>query len=280
MLIIDYLLKAIGDVEAMTPFEAPGWVPQLVKLGKLCVHAGLETSKHFSADLVPRKATRSFHWLATIVMATFTALAAGPGTNSAGGNLIPDGQEAQTITFGAIADQTLSGNTVVAWGDSLTVGNQDGTGVTYPKVLQSLYGQVVLNEGAGGNTSTQVLTRFQAVPGFWGDISLIWSGRNNVNSPSTVASDIATMISDIPSGTPFLVLSVTNGEYLGEGAGGATYSQIIGLNAALAASYPNNYLDIRGLLVSQYNRANPDDVIDHANDVVPYSLRAQSMRRH
>ena len=181
----------------------------------------------------------------------------------------------QTITFPAISNQTLAANTVVAWGDGLTTGNQDGTGVTYPNVLQSLYGQIVLNEGVGGNTSTQILTRFQGQPILSGDTTLIWSGRDNYTAPATVESDIATMISGLQPGTAFLVLSVINGEYTGEGAGGTYYNLLTGLNSALGSSYPDNYLDIRALLIAQYNPANPDDVIDHANDVVPYSLRAQ-----
>ena len=49
------------------------------------------------------------------------------------------------------------------------------------------------------------------------------------------------------------------------------------LNSALAATYPNNYFDIRSYLVSQYDPTNPLDVLDHENDVWPASLRAHNL---
>jgi len=49
---------------------------------------------------------------------------------------------------------------IVAWGDSLTAGNEDGTGVTYPNSLSTdLGGRLVTNKGVGGQTSTQIGVR-------------------------------------------------------------------------------------------------------------------------
>ena len=65
-------------------------------------------------------------------------------------------------------DDYLSGitnekNMVICYGDSLTQGNQDGTGNTYPNYLKSAiddpYTVTVLNRGSGGDTSAEIASR-------------------------------------------------------------------------------------------------------------------------
>jgi lysophospholipase L1-like esterase len=49
---------------------------------------------------------------------------------------------------------------ITTWGDSLTAGSEDGTGVSYPNQLAAdISGSVVTNEGVGGQTSTQIAVR-------------------------------------------------------------------------------------------------------------------------
>ena len=49
---------------------------------------------------------------------------------------------------------------ITAWGDSLTHGKEDGTGVSYPNQLAAdIPGSVVNDEGVGGQTSTQIAVR-------------------------------------------------------------------------------------------------------------------------
>ena len=71
--------------------------------------------------------------------------------------------------FWGISGGAGSGNTgstiVTAWGDSLTFGNQDSTGVTYPSELSRLLGQTVSNQGIGGQTSSQIAVRMNAYAG-------------------------------------------------------------------------------------------------------------------
>lgn len=169
---------------------------------------------------------------------------------------------------------TYSNN--VAWGDSLTDGNQDGSGVTYPNVLATLYGTpvAIINDGVGGNTSSQILTRFLAAPTTWGLGTLIWSGRNDYDNGALVQSNIATMVGDLT--TPhYLVLSIINGEYATyEYVGGVGYNQIVAINSALSSTYGSRYLDVRAMLVAAYNPANGADVLDHTHDVPPFTLRA------
>jgi lysophospholipase L1-like esterase len=54
---------------------------------------------------------------------------------------------------------TGTGSKVVCFGDSLTQGNQDGTGNTYPKYLGTLIGSSVYNAGVGGEDSLQIASR-------------------------------------------------------------------------------------------------------------------------
>ena len=169
---------------------------------------------------------------------------------------------------------------VAAWGDSLTYGTGAmgaASGTPYPSQLAALMGVSVFNGGVGGNTSTQIATRMLATPSLFGAFTVIWAGRNNYTDQSTVLADIARMVAALPTPKRCLVVGIINGN--GEPSGGGGYTQILADNAALAAIYtgPSNgtcgFLDIRSYLVSQYNSGNAADVIDHGNDVPPFSLR-------
>ena len=103
---------------------------------------------------------------------------------------------------------------------------------------------------------------------------IIWAGRDNFGTPAQVQSDIAAMVASLPPSAKFLILGVLNEE--GELSGTVDYQEVVSLNAALASTYGPNFLDMRSYLVSQYDPSNPVDLIDFANDVPPYSLRAQS----
>lgn len=162
-----------------------------------------------------------------------------------------------------------------AWGDSLTAGNG---GRPYPTSFSDLYGaQSMYNGGVGGDTSTQIKTRFLAA-GAMHNTQVIWAGRNNFGSPTTVQSDIAAMIAALPHDR-YLVLSILNQNASTEWSGSANYTSIIALNNALAASYGQRYVDIRGILVNNGLAmagltATAQDTADIANGVVPTSLRA------
>lgn len=157
---------------------------------------------------------------------------------------------------------------IYVWGDSLSVQE-------YPRTLRDLYKaqgvEIWVHEGGvGGETSTQIATRMLAKANHYSDIAIIWAGRNNYSSGATVKADIASMIAALGH-TRYLVLSVLNGS--SEILNSSGWISITTLNADLAALYPSNYLDIRSLLVAQYNPSIPADVTDHANDIPPTSLR-------
>lgn len=165
---------------------------------------------------------------------------------------------------------------VNAWGDSLTAGNQDGTGVTYPGVLGTLFspGISINNQGVGGNTSTQIATRFAAdLPYTAQKINVIWSGRNNFANSAQVQADIAAQVAAAPN-SKALVLSIIPAST--ETA--PNKAAIAALNSALQTTYGSkansDYLDVWSLLVAAYNPVNGVDVIDHTANVPPFTLRA------
>jgi hypothetical protein len=256
---------------------------------------------------------------------------------------------------------------VAAWGDSLTSGNEDGTGITYPNRLALLTGQTVTNLGIGGQTSSQIAVRMNAYAGepeqtfasaftipasgtvdvtfqtgfepvniqyhadypngvpltftvagqnYTGNVietgttyvftpapypaapvavpagtawtvvlpaginsgcAVIWAGTNNLLSPAQVQADDAAMVATVQQSTNcYLVMGIPNNDSPDEWKGTTYYDDIIALNNALSATYSpgNHYLDIRAAVIAQYDPNNPADVLDHANDVWPYTLRA------
>lgn len=125
--------------------------------------------------------------------------------------------------------------------------------------------------GVAGETSTQIATRFLAAStATRGQKTSIWAGRNNFSDPTTVKADIASMVAAF-TGLNYLVISVFNGA--GQGIGTTEYDTIIQLNKDLAATYGSHYFDMRAYFVAQYDPNNAQDVIDHAADITPTSLR-------
>lgn len=283
-----------------------------------------------------------------------------------------------------IAPVSSANNLTLVFGDSLTAGGEDGSGITFPNALSAAAGLPMLNLGVGGQTSSQIAVRSNAyagtasqqfaagftlptsgtvtitfpagfepcynvlgtysdyyqgipisftvsgttysgyctdngshvysfhpytypastvsVPSGTGYLSLystfnassangvvtqdirslmkgyviIWAGRNNLTSPAQVEADIAAMVSTVKAagGIP-VILSVINAE--GEPSGSTNYNDVIAINTSLSASYGANFIDVRSQQVAKYNPTNGADVLDHTNDIPPFSLRAQDM---
>jgi hypothetical protein len=172
-------------------------------------------------------------------------------------------------TFGV----NLTGFTIWAWGDSQTLGGNDGNAINYPNTLANALNVPVMNEGVGGNTSTQIAQRMLATPASFGpgNCNVFWAGSNNPTQISQILSDDASMVNALA--TPcYLILGDVN--FITYSIGTTIYQDLVAASASLAAAYPNNYLDIRELVVQAYNPSLPLDVANHANDVMPASLRA------
>lgn len=166
----------------------------------------------------------------------------------------------------APASVSLSPN-IAFWGDSLT-----------PPVALNLQvlvtGRTVFDGGFLGQTSTFISAQQLADTTMTTWINVFWWGHNNDTQPDTIKADTAASIAHLaPGNRAFVVLSVLNQAKDGELKGQPGYFTILQLNADLAALYPANYLDVRSLLVASYDPNNPQDVMDHQNDVLPSSLR-------
>ncbi|MGD0798680.1 MAG: fibronectin type III domain-containing protein [Acidobacteriaceae bacterium] len=204
--------------------------------------------------------------LSTNHSVTLTGLA--PGTNYVFEAV--SASPAGVSTFGA----NLGGFTIWAWGDSQTVGGKDGSNINYPNTLANILGVPVINEGVGGNTSTQIAQRMLATPASFGagNCNVIWGGSNNPTQVSQILADDASMVDALATPACYLVMGDVN--WVSTPIGTSTYNDIVATGEDLAAAYPNNYINIRELVVQDYNPSLPLDVADHANDVMPSSLRA------
>jgi len=101
-------------------------------------------------------------------------------------------------------------------------------------------------------------------------INVFWMGQNNFYDPQGVKSDIAKCIAFL-SRNKFIVMSLLNAG--DEGIGTSSYDQLAQINTDLAQAYPDNFIDIRKILINNYDPTNPLDVQDYNNDVPPSSLR-------
>jgi lysophospholipase L1-like esterase len=102
-------------------------------------------------------------------------------------------------------------------------------------------------------------------------INVFWVGHNNFYDPQAVIADIGHCI-DFLDSDRFIILSLLNTG--NEPPGSDPYLRKAQINDALAARYPDRYLDVRRILVEQYDPERADDVADHANDAPPASLRS------
>jgi lysophospholipase L1-like esterase len=179
------------------------------------------------------------------------------------------------LACGTVTDPGWATKNITAWGDSLTDGQPFSRAESFPTKLAALLpGRTVVNEGIGGETSTQILARMLADTSHRHDITILWMGRNNLGDPSRIEADVAAAVRSLGSDR-FVVLSILNGDLGGtEAKGTPGYETIVGINRSFALWYPHNYLDIRAYLVSLYDPTDPQDVSDHDMDIPPTSLRA------
>lgn len=175
----------------------------------------------------------------------------------------------------AVAQQPVE---IVAWGDSLTQGT-GGNGDSWPAWFTRLSdGITVINKGVGGQTSTQIKERMLADKDMHGKFTVIWAGRNNAfDQKGTVQADIAAMVAAL--GAPnFLVVGISNGaKEPKDGPARWKLTLIDKLNASLKETYGARFVDIRPILVEAYDPAQPQDAKDHADNVVPSSLRSDTL---
>jgi len=205
------------------------------------------------------------------------------------------GVAGQTSTEIGVREGGIPVNVTVAGG---VIPGTGGASITFPTgyepvtgggpaggvggTIQGVHGLVTLSAGVYTFTPTLTGSAVNApgTPKFVVDtpyasyLPVFWEGRNNVSAQPQVLADLAAQVASVPSGQTFLILSVTNDNATSEWSGGAGYNAILALNDQLENLYGANYLDIRKLLVSNYDPNSGVDVSDYQHDEPPTSLRA------
>jgi hypothetical protein len=104
---------------------------------------------------------------------------------------------------------------------------------------------------------------------------VLWAGRNDGDSLQTlILNNLNAMVAALPSPKHYVVLTLTNTNQDFEYIGNQGYNEILSINQAIEAQFPNNYIDVRTLVNAAYDPTSPEDVIDHNHDIPPTSLRA------
>jgi lysophospholipase L1-like esterase len=166
----------------------------------------------------------------------------------------------------------------VYWGDSLTSGYGSGFGHDFPSLITFLYHRRSINLGKPGETSGQIRDRFLARAKPSGpEAVVIWAGRNNAYQPEEVERDIASMVSSLNPSSRYLVLGIVNADVENERQGGVSYARITELNTRLAKVYGPRYVPVREALLAAANRRFAEDVRCFDEDIVPASLRSDSL---
>jgi lysophospholipase L1-like esterase len=161
---------------------------------------------------------------------------------------------------------------VALWGDSMTPPTA--------RALQLLFAgqREVFDGGVAGETSGQISARQAADTTHRDWITVFWYGHNDIriDTPTAaerVKAELAASIARLtPGNNRYVVLSLANNASEAR-RGSGQYQAVIQLNNDLAALYPQNYLDIRAFMVSQYDPANGQQAQEFQDDVPSSSLR-------
>ncbi|PTQ90743.1 SGNH/GDSL hydrolase family protein [Agitococcus lubricus] len=107
-------------------------------------------------------------------------------------------------------------------------------------------------------------------------IGIIWVGRNNAAQTERVLSDIELIVNQFKHHqSSYLILTVLNGQ--GEGVNTGIHTKILELNRRLIATYGQQVLDIRQVLVDSYRQDDAVDINNYQQDIVPQSLRKDGL---
>ena len=187
-------------------------------------------------------------------------------------------REATALWRGATAPH-VDEAVVQCWGDSLTAGTGATPGHDIPTLMTFLFNRKAINGGLPGATSAQIAARMLArPPSPTPERVVIWAGRNDDPAdPETTLRNIAAMIASLPPGSRFLVVGVLNADNGHERRGGDRYALLATLNRRLAARYGEHFLSLRDALIAQALPADSDDRAAIAADVVPPSLRTDTL---
>lgn len=157
---------------------------------------------------------------------------------------------------------------IALWGDSMIPGISRAFTYMWDTPRQ------IFDGGIAGQTSVQIAARETADTDHRDWVTILWMGHNNVTQPEQIKADIAASVAHLASGNNrFIVLAVLNEGNGLEDRGSPNYNIIMKLNSDLAATYPQNFLDIRSFMVSQFDPNSPQQVDEFQRDLPSSSLR-------
>ncbi|MGZ2449566.1 lysophospholipase L1-like esterase [Rhizobium ruizarguesonis] len=163
----------------------------------------------------------------------------------------------------------------VGWGDSMIENAFLAAADRWITVLAGLLNRKASNQGIGGQTSTEIATRANADVRFIDRIRIIWAGTNGPTGGSTVLGDIQSMVNYQPT-TKFIILPSMNSSTEPSGSGG--YINKMSNNAAVSGAYPDNWLDVRGMIIALQAPGGPyQDATAYGQDVITAALRTDSL---
>lgn len=229
------------------------------------------TSHGYSTNLIAGSPAAHGHTFGTLSTVAVGKLRIGDGYFN--GRLCKAAITSGTDASGqaAIESQFAGATAAICWGDSMTAGSLSDAWPLYLRTVSGIYTE---NQGGGGQTSTQIRTRFVAETSRkreW--INVLWMGTNDnpaVNTWTPTLANIAACVADLEGDQRYLVLGVT----VGEGAVPPAY--VDDLDATLAGLYADRFVDIRAYLQS-YNDGSGNDLADIAAGLVPRSLRSDTI---
>jgi hypothetical protein len=196
----------------------------------------------------------------------------GGGGTEAAGAPAPDSTPAPDPTP-APAPAAFAGTANIAlWGDSMIPGVSRAFTYLWDPPRE------IFDGGIAGQTSAEVAGRALADNDHRDWLTIFWMGHNNDSQPDQIKADIAACVAHLaPGNNRFIVLSVLNKADGTEDKGSPRYDTILKLNADLAAAYPDNFLDMRSFMVSQFNPGDPQELEDAQKDLPSAQLRADSI---
>jgi hypothetical protein len=202
------------------------------------------------------------------LMVTACGGGGGGGTDGAGAPG-PDSGAAGAVSGPAPAPAAFAGPPSIAmWGDSMIPGVARAFAYMWDPPRQ------IFDGGVPGETSVQVTARETADNDHRDWVTIFWMGHNNDAQPDQIKADIATSIAHLaPGNNHFIVLSVVNKADGTEDRGSPLYDTIMKLNADLAATYPNNFLDIRSFMVGQSDPNDGEQADELRKDLPSSQLR-------
>ncbi|MBY5380583.1 SGNH/GDSL hydrolase family protein [Rhizobium leguminosarum] len=156
---------------------------------------------------------------------------------------------------------------IVAFGDSFTeLAYITDVTKKWTNIVATRLGRLVANAGIGGQTSTEVTDRSIADVNYTDRAHIFFCGTNGPDAGHTVLGDIQAAVADLAPGTKFLILPSFNSS--NEPVGSAGYINKMANNAAVAAAFPDNWLDVRSMIIAQQAPGQPyQDSGAYADDV-------------